>query len=114
MNDHVVSLEWAKKLKEKGFPRETEFYWEFYSDIGELSRDGLVREIDRVPPNETDCLVYIAAPLATEILRELPDGSKLIKRGSGYDAQGPEFRYRLSLDENPANALAALYCEVKK
>lgn len=108
MNDHVVSLEWAKKLKEKGFPQKVGkpgFYWIkdgkwklYYVIISKRAKDGQD---------------YVKAPLATEILRELPDGSKLIKRGSGYDAQGPEFRYRLSLDENPANALAALYCEVK-
>jgi len=76
MDKHCVSLEIAKQLKESGWKKETEFWycegsnyhentksWTAYIDI--FSRKELSK-------NYVDFKVLYPAPLATEILEELP------------------------------------------
>ncbi len=112
MKDDVCDLEWSKKLKEKGFPQKVGkpgFYWIkdgkwklYYVIISKRAKDGQD---------------YVKAPLATEILREFDVGDEpaLVKEGDAYSAYcNGVFGTPVKEDENPANALAALYCEVKK
>jgi hypothetical protein len=66
----VVSLETAKKLKESGFPQDTERYW---LDTGSVANED---ESYSVVHEEEDCggvEGYIAAPDAQEIGELLPE-----------------------------------------
>lgn len=63
LNEHVVSLELAKKLKEAGYPQESLFYW------WDIKRDRLCSEL---PTGDYDKNNYISAPIASELLEELP------------------------------------------
>jgi len=64
---HVVSLEMAKKLKEAGWKKETEFWW---SREKEQDKYKLTYSYSKF--QSADPLPHFAAPLATEILEELP------------------------------------------
>ena len=69
--EHCVSLELAKKLKEAGWNKETEFWWQNLNSWNivnkDLAEDVVYRNAERNVAIET-----IVAPLATEILEELP------------------------------------------
>lgn len=71
----VVSLEWAKKLKEAGWPQED---WVFcWSIRGRVARRGETVDVLRFRHNLGVCdsrrpIDPIAAPTAEEILRRLP------------------------------------------
>ncbi len=57
---HVVSLEIAKQLKDAGWQKETEFWWDLFTPP-ELTQS-----------KSSNKEYQISAPLATEILEELP------------------------------------------
>ena len=67
IESHVVSLEMAKKLKEAGWKKETEFWW---SREKEQDKYKLTYSYSKF--QSADPLPHFAAPLATEILDELP------------------------------------------
>lgn len=74
---HVVSLEIAKQLKEAGWTKETEFWWVIYD------KDWFLAHIDE---GLTDTNNQIPAPLATEILEELPKGKiRILNRYKHYE-----------------------------
>ena len=68
LESHVVSLEIARELKGAGWEKETEFWW-----VITLTSNW---HISMGKPDEGWCILnkgnYFAAPLATEILEELP------------------------------------------
>jgi len=70
LESHVVSLEIAKQLKEEGWKKETEFWWEW----GQMSKKWDIVKNITCPNNGVDRfgVDYYPAPLATEILEELP------------------------------------------
>ncbi len=70
LESHVVSLEIAKLLKEAGWKKETEFWWEW----GQMSKKWDIVKNITCPNNGVDRfgVDYYPAPLATEILEELP------------------------------------------
>ena len=78
IENHVVSLELAKQLKEVGYPQESLFYWKNYrgvrEDAWELSQK-----------NDPGLLSFsqYAAPLASELGEELPD--QIERHGGFYD-----------------------------
>ena len=67
MEKHCVSLEIAKQLKEAGWEKETEFWW---CDFGVDGFKLLPRRMKPQPSMDRIC--SMEAPLATEILEELP------------------------------------------
>jgi hypothetical protein len=71
MEKHCVSLEIAKQLKEGGFKKETKFWWikTCYID----NNGNAERWILDIPKDIDKKREKILAPLATEILEELPD-----------------------------------------
>lgn len=114
----TVSLEWAKKLKEVGYPQgECTFWWQnSYCPIENAY-------VDNVVPFETRKnefgVKYIAAPTAEQILRRLPcvpsDFPLTIARystGGYYIDYSPENSDKQQVIEADtlANAAAAMYC----
>jgi hypothetical protein len=80
IESYVVSLEWSKKLKEAGWKKETIYYWvqELPNKIHEKGKVAL-----ESAPKEGELIIEyfmgtkamfhsFSAPLATEILEELP------------------------------------------
>lgn len=63
MTSHVVSLELAKQLKEAGYPKVSAFYY---------SGDNILIYGEQEPVKSLK-LPYVAAPLATELLEQLPE-----------------------------------------
>jgi len=88
LESHVVSLEIAKQLKEEGWKKETEFWWV----ITLISN----WHISMGKPDEGWCILnkgnYFAAPLATEILEELPNDLRIER----YEAVG-EVGYEVTI-----------------
>jgi len=128
MEKYVVSLEIAKELK---WPWETEFYWEWFTDIKALSKREIVRRKDRTPPHETDCLVYFPAPFTDEMLERLPDifkgGNFIVEPITVCESEDkPEPCWREwhvgyhhvpnagSVEKKLSDALARLWMEVNK
>lgn len=117
MNKHVVSLELAKRLKEAGYPQESEFVWIFresmYADRHyEVNRKNEWQLIPRIKEPTDTCGEQVAAPLATELLEQLPITTKItvklsINSGSrGYIVQYDKFEIgKYSLPD----ALAEMY-----
>ena len=74
MEKHCVSLELAKQMKEAGWKKKTEFWWIFPSG----SHKGF--ELVNFRPLSSE---HYPAPLATEILEELPLGIAIKKYNCG-------------------------------
>lgn len=73
LKDEVVTLELSKKLKDLGFPqKKSSLKWYGFYGIQcySVERQEYTLQTANV---EDDCVIEIDAPLATEILRELPD-----------------------------------------
>jgi hypothetical protein len=107
MNHHVCSLEWAKKLKEVGYPQEDEFWYvPLYSAKGDISCYELrYRDI-----NPEGCV----APLATELFEGLPIGTMLCHRDEQlFSVYPPESKKYINVEcmfnENPCDALAEMW-----
>ena len=74
IEQHVVSLELAKQLKEAGYPQETLFYWiGIEGEVGDLCRKGEAPLADFILNNDEKLKKYVpegfcyAAPLASEL-----------------------------------------------
>lgn len=94
MTNHVVSLDLAKQLKEAGYPQGTEFYWHRRGKDVSENPAYKSRVIDQRTLNTmSDQGSYVAAPLATELLEQLPpriEGEDLeVYKGIG----GPDYHY---------------------
>ena len=112
LEDKVVSLDWAKKLKACGFPQETEFSWGNNNGIWLLDETEIIKGE----------LEYIAAPLPCEIADRLPFGYHVRKlyiapnHVVGYVCfHDNNYLYfndgdKFMCDKSLANALAAMYC----
>ena len=77
IENHVCSLEMSKKLAEAGWKKETEFWWIDRQDNVKNARNKgfeLCSEYDFAYYNR-DAIKY-PAPLATDILEELPPAFK--------------------------------------
>ena len=75
MNEHCVSLELARELKNAGWEKETEFWW----------IHNKIRDVWEIKYGLSECIKehqesweYYPTPLATEILEELPGNIKKI------------------------------------
>lgn len=123
---HVVSLELAKELKEAGWNKETEFWW-----VG-FTKDGLFELVHNREFTQSwkGNWIKIPAPLATEILEELPD---MYPMQSGADCYGEwllywkeeefwnvgvfkeqKFVVGIIQDKSLPNALAKMYLYLRK
>ena len=114
----TVSLEWAKKLKEAGWPQdESYFYWCEWSDKK-------LRSIEELRSSYTE---GIAAPTAEEILRTFPGSGFVETAASNPTALVIDkldrawcVAYRTSrgvakeafLNASIADAAAAMYCDL--
>lgn len=72
ITNHIVSLETAKKLKAAGWEKETLYYFEEHKFLKTV----IVRRFDERDKENCERLHDFSAPLATELLEELP---KVIK-----------------------------------
>lgn len=73
LKDEVVTLELSKKLKELGFPqKKSSLKWYGFYEIqcSSVERQEYTLQTANV---EDACVIEIDAPLATEILREIPN-----------------------------------------
>lgn len=71
MTNHVPNLELSKRLKEAGFPQESDFWW-VNQPNGGLRTSGYKWKLESKPRTRILQYEYIAAPLATELLERLP------------------------------------------
>lgn len=122
----VVTLELAKKLKETGYPQESLFYYEFDLDETEIGGDIATLRFreDCIWLNTDDSY---SAPTATELLNELPEVIVVKNKVHSFWCNKIDGLYRCGYDENcyeeygfqeddksMANAMAKLYLELKK
>lgn len=121
LKDIVVSLDLAKELKENGFKQESLFVW---IDFG----DGfVVKEMLPSMPTFGENFEYYSAPIATELLNELPEVIVVKNKVHSFWCNKIDGLYRCGYDENcleeygfqeddksMANAMAKLYLELKK
>lgn len=109
----TVSLEWAKKLKEAGWPQDSFLYWFHLEGLNSLTSEKI----------EASAIEYIAAPTAEEILRRLPrvslsgdecylQAERIIKETWNVEYEGTDGISRSEgfADESLANAAAAMWC----
>ena len=134
----TVSLEWAKKLKESGYPQDVpeEFgdeqsrWWCQYDDdeptLLWLQSDGF-NDNDTHGEDE-ECKVLYKSPFAEEILRRLPwkiqnDGNAFFLRVEPYNDSLDVLSWRVvypnlhsftNIDKSLANAAAAMWCYLKE
>ena len=78
MTSHVPSLEWCKRLKACGFPQKTKFWYKRwvhnYGDPREYKPgDEYIFKLDYGDRGNTKDFEVYAAPIATELMEELPD-----------------------------------------
>lgn len=120
----TVSLDWAKKLREAGWPRlGSIFWWRCYTSKGMDSETWVLETIDRYWPH-ADGRRYtysepLAAPTAEEILRRLPkfitEDGMVHRRHVHWDYGDNRVEYGRNHvycadAESLANAAAAMYC----
>jgi len=115
----TVSLEYAKKLKEAGWPQEAVWYWPVHYVNGHI----FALATETHPRSENNALDYFAAPTAEEILQRLPEyvGTQfwsIIAEGhvrDGRKVMGYTIYYPTKHEEwsdTLANAAAAMYCHL--
>ena len=121
LESHMVSLEIAKLLKEAGWGKETEFCWALCADTSSTNfGGGEFRITTGGLPKETKVENY-PAPLATEILEELPRGISIsqypkndsLRYSVGHNAGKlalQNFRY----NNNLCDALVEMWLYLKK
>ena len=102
MNEkHVTSLEISKELKKAGFSKETEFWWSMYWKEFKLYSNR---------PHKEFIGEYYPAPLATEILEELPEFLDLARQDDFTVSYGDGFFE----DKSLPNALALMWIYLRK
>jgi len=74
MKNHCTSLEVSKLIKEAGWQKETEFWWVYNKLRDENKLDYGLAQCIKIHPESWE---HFPAPLATEILEELPVGIKI-------------------------------------
>lgn len=130
----IISFETAKALKEAGFPQpefETGQFW--YNDLGALTFVGRNEVNERfgkdyfyctsVETGRTDFFQPVAhsaffAPTATDILRELRDGSIIGVMNKRFICHSSDFLFpvdseKTPIHDNPAEAAAQAFLKEK-
>jgi hypothetical protein len=103
MKKHCISLGLAKQLKEAGWKKETEFWW----------CDAATTSIFTTPTHLhlMNCIAnHYPAPLATEILEELPIVCSIFCDGI-YTIDAENYK---TVDLSLPNALAKMWLYLKK
>ena len=109
--EHVPTLETCQKLKEAGFPQETEFRWyESQNSDLQVTNDSL---------NNGEAGAVCAAPILTEILGQLPSRIPVYSQAPLMMMKSPKtyiFSYyhdghasEAKQSRNPAEAAALLW-----
>ena len=120
IKNHVVSLEIAKQLKEAGWKKETEFDFVEHKSILSSGYEEcrLLIPATSVSLYPEEYWNYYPAPLATEILEELPEKISLCAfyAKSEYRAVDNDVHRNAStqVSHNPCNALASMWLYLKK
>ncbi len=113
MNKHTVDLKRAKKLKELGWEKETLFWWES-KRINGISRWDVYRELPSVYPSKFS----YSAPIASELLKELPDfvtfGKAPRTGGKRYYADYIHKKDNNIYADTPVKALADMWIYLKE
>lgn len=106
MENLVVSLATAKKLKKSGWAHETFFYWSRYLYDGTM---------EVAAPGNEDALFVCYAPTAEEIADQLPSHIYMEKRGKRYSARNlePDLIGKAQTAGTLAEALARLWLAVE-
>lgn len=128
MDKYTVSLEIAKQLKEAGWNKETSFVYfaqteytdnlhlkdriGFYNDTIKLAYRDEIIGLGKALSNGFE-IVY-EAPIAEEILEELPNGIKIVKYAEGYFVSYAEPNNIESDETSLSNALAKMWLELKR
>lgn len=119
LENHVVSLELAKELKENGYPQDDSlFYWwfngkEWFVAIktdswSQLHNMPSPLKLDRMLPKGT----AFPAPSNTELLKKLPVFTRGEKTGNDwYQCSHGQIHFS---NENEANARAKMWLYLKK
>jgi len=117
LENQVVSLELAKKLKELGFEQESLFY-HLQNTFGDKKYLGIV---DKTGNNPKGGNTYYSAYTVTELLELCPPSTSILKRTDvigknppRYYAENWDTAYSEIYNENPADALAKLLIYLKE
>ena len=105
MKEYCVDLELAKELKENGFPQKSTFYW-WINTQGK-------------PHFSYGTKYDYSAPTSDEILKELPDGIRIVKqigKNSGIFTVACPIGNQTKYFDNKklSNCLALLWLYLKK
>jgi len=124
---HHTSLKIAKQLAEAGIVIESEYYWDAVAGgsieiVKAPSASSNITNKERCHDELSN--ISIPAPIATEILENMPDGCEygvnLVKLMSGYGVEltsyktMPYDRLEFIQDKNPCDALALLLIRLTK
>ncbi len=101
-----IKLDVAKKLKEVGFPQNTQFYWvnvfenlEGNEELWQIQHIGWISR-------EKEIYHHISAPLVEELMSKFKGYVSIEKKENGYHASDGDNGFA---DDNPCNALGDLY-----
>jgi hypothetical protein len=119
MENHVTSLEMSKRLVEVGFKKDTEYLWIVHKEVDKPEYSNCILSIhrDKIIDYPKDFWNFYPAPLATEILEELPSGIKIIKCKKNLlylVSMKEEKGIKGFQDKSLPNALALMYCYLTK
>ena len=115
MDKHCVSLEISRDLKEAGWKKEAEFWWWRPNKTTNHWEINMFKKVSFIDDNTCIC-----APLATEILEELPDMSFDTGRRNNLwvvffqnNTEGEKVNV-VCKDKSLPNALAKMWLFLKK
>lgn len=98
----TVTRETAKLMKEKGWVKET--YWFYRTDTERLVQSDLHPTWKNLYPND-----WLPAPTLDEVLEELPIWTSIIKQGNEYSCVAEDKNIQIAYSTNPADAAAEVW-----
>lgn len=109
---NLTSLELSKELKENGYPQEGEFWWNIRTICIVANNQ---RHVNTIRDWKEE---YVVSPLASELLKQLPNSYGLYKHHKLYQIIDYEPKKGVNVwtfsDKNVCNALAKMWIYLKK